>query len=207
MVGIRIRAAKKPSPATERARGAAELTDAERFAAQVPPLVPAMLRAAAALVGPADAEDAAQEAITHAWQSWSTLRNTESLRPWLLRITVNICYQWHRGRFGTRLRHTEPLPETESAAFARLDADPGASDATAALDLRQAVNTLPDDLRIIVLLRYFGGMDASEVGAALGVPPATVRTRLRRALMTLRTQLRSPDDLNSMRGDEGHFHV
>jgi RNA polymerase sigma-70 factor, ECF subfamily len=166
------------------------MTDDEHFAALVPPLTPAMLRVAAALLGPADAEDAAQEAVTRAWQSWSTLRDPNAVRPWLLRITVNVCRQWHRGRFGTRRRLTEPLPEEEETpAFALLGADPGASDATAALDLRQAVNALPEDLRLVVVLRYYGGMDATEVGAALSMPPATVRTRLKRALAMLRDQL------------------
>ncbi|HLZ22931.1 MAG TPA: sigma factor [Ktedonobacterales bacterium] len=87
-----------PSVRVAQPEGVAPMTDAERFAQQVPPLVPAMLRVAAALVGSADAEDAAQEAITRAWQSWSILRDAESLRPWLLRITVNLCYQWHPTR-------------------------------------------------------------------------------------------------------------
>ena len=180
------------APQTTQTAGASGMADEERFAALVPPLTPAMLRVAVALLGPADAEDAAQEAVTRAWQSWSTLRDTEALRPWLLRITVNVCRQWHRGRFGTRRRLTEPLPEDETAAFALLGADPGASDAAAALDLRQAVNALPEDLRLVVVLRYYGGMDATEIGAALGMPPATVRTRLKRALAMLRDQLRLP---------------
>lgn len=183
------------------------MTDEERFAAQVPPLTPAMLRVAAALLGTADAEDATQEAITRAWQSWSTLRDSNALRPWLLRITVNVCRQWHRGRFGTRRRLTEPLPEQETEAFALLGADPGASDATAALDLRQAVNALPDDLRLVVVLRYYGGMDATEVGAALGMPPATVRTRLKRALATLRDRLRVSGELPAIRDEKGGSHV
>ena len=72
-----------------------------------------------------------------------------------------------------------------------IGADPGASDAAAALDLRQAVNALPDDLRLVVVLRFYGGMDSTEVGAALGIPSGTVRTRLKRALAALRDALRA----------------
>lgn len=183
------------------------MTDEERFATLVPPLTPAMLRVAAALLGTADAEDATQEAVTRAWQSWSALRDANALRPWLLRITVNVCRQWHRGRFGTRRRMTEPLPDEETEAFALLGADPGASDAAAALDLRQAVNALPDDLRLVVVLRYYGGMDATEVGAALGIPPATVRTRLKRALATLRNRMHVSGEQPVVRHGEGGSHV
>ena len=164
--------------------------DEERFTQLIAPHVAAMQRVAAALVGSADAEDAAQEAITRGWQAWATLRSDEALRAWLLRITVNVCHDWQRGRFGTRRRLTEPLPEGDNAPpFALPGADPGASDHAAALDLRHALYVLDDDLRLIVALRYFGGMDATEIGLLLGTPPATIRTRLRRALHLMRTSL------------------
>ncbi len=67
------------------------------FADIVPLYASAMLRVAAALVGPAEAEDAVQEASMRAWQSWPTLRNVDAVRPWLLRITLNVCRQWRRG--------------------------------------------------------------------------------------------------------------
>lgn len=190
-----------PPPGVARRQGASCVMDDERFAAAALPLAPAMLRVAAALVGLADAEDAAQEAIALAWQSRSTLRDPDALRPWLLRITVDVCRQWHRGRFGTHRRMTRPLPDDGILALAVLGADPGASDAAAALDLRQAVNALPQDLRLIVVLRYYGGMDATEVGAALGIPPATVRTRLRRGLAALRDRLLVPAE-RSTRDDD-----
>ena len=162
------------------------------FGAQMPPHLPAMLRVAAALVGAADADDAAQEAILRAWQAWDTLRNPAVLRSWLLRITVNVCRDWQRGRFGTRRALTLPLLEDDALPLAMLGADPGASDHTGALDLRQAINSLDDDLRIVVVLRYYAQMDATEIGAAIGSPSATVRSRLRRALVLLRERLSGP---------------
>jgi RNA polymerase sigma-70 factor (ECF subfamily) len=153
-----------------------------------------MLRAAVALLGPVDGEDATQEAIARAWQGRETLRDPDALRPWLLRITVNVCQQWRRGRFGTHQRLTEPLPDSDEEAggdLALLEADPGASDAAAALDLRQAVTALPEDLRLVVVLRFYGGMNATEVGAGLSIPAGTVRTRLKRALAALRDELRA----------------
>lgn len=163
--------------------------DAERFAVLMHEQRPTVLRVAAALVGLADAEDAAQEAIMRGWQARHTLRETASLRSWLIRITYNVCHDWHRGHFGTQRSLTQPLFDETDEPLAILDDDPGASDATAALDLRQAINRLGMDLRVVVVLRYYAGMDATEVGAALGLAPATVRTRLRRALALLRDHL------------------
>lgn len=176
-------------PVTDPQPVAADDPEAARFARLVPPYTPAMLRAAAALIGMADAEDATQEAVVRAWQAWSTLRDEAALRGWLLTITVNVCRQWQRGGFGRRLRLMEPLPEEDSRLLAHIESDPGASDHTGALDLRAAVNELPDDLRLVVVLRYYGGMDATVAGAALGIPSGTVRTRLRRALLILRERI------------------
>lgn len=174
------------------------------FAALLPQHASAVLRVAAGLVGAADAEDVAQEAILRAWQAWPTLRDAAAFRPWLLRITVNICRDWQRGRFGTRRRLTEPLQDDDSQMLAVLGDDPGASDHAAALDLRRAINRLDEDLRLIVVLRYYSGMDATEVGAILGIPSATVRTRLRRALRVLREQLGG--DAPSAPHGEGDVH-
>lgn len=148
-------------------------------------------RVAAALVGAADAEDAAQEAILRAWRAWPDLRERDSARAWLTSITVNVCRDWLRGRFGAHRRLTESLPESgnEPRALAFFDSDPGASDHAAALDLRAAINALDEDLRLVVALRYYAGLDSTAIGAALGVPAATARTRLRRALGLLRERL------------------
>ncbi len=150
-----------------------------------------LTRIAAALVGLSDAEDAAQEAVVRAWRAWPALRERTAARSWLISITINVCRDWLRGRFGQRRRLTESLTgaNDEPRPIAQLDADPGASDHAAALDLRHAISTLDEELRTIVALRYYAGMDSTTIGAALGIPAATVRTKLRRALGLLRERL------------------
>jgi RNA polymerase sigma-70 factor (ECF subfamily) len=166
---------------------------AESFAAVVPLHAPAMVRVAAALVGPAEAEDAVQEASMRAWQSWSQLRNPSSVRPWLLQITVNVCRQWRRGLKGQQQAHLQSLPEDTDMqhlhVLAMLESDPGTSNHTGALDLRAAINALPTDLRVVVVLRFYAGLDATEIGGVLSIPPGTVRSRLHRALLQMREYL------------------
>ena len=70
-----------------------------------------------------------------------------------------------------------------------LASDPGASDHAARLDLRQALNRLAPDLRQAVLLRYYVGLDATEIGIAMHLPASTVRSHLRRARILLRAAL------------------
>lgn len=165
--------------------------DLSEFSALIDAHAATLTHVAAAIIGMSDAEDAAQEAIVRAWRAWPDLRERTAARAWLISITINVCRDWLRGRFGARRRLTEPLTDddNEPRAIAQLDADPGASDHAAALDLRHAIATLDEDLRVIVALRYYSGLDSTTIGAALGMPSATVRTKLRRALSLLRERL------------------
>lgn len=165
--------------------------DLDEFSALIGAHASTLTHIAAALVGVSDAEDAAQEAIVRAWRAWPELRDRTAARAWLISITINVCRDWLRGRFGARRRLTESLAGDgdEPRAIAQIDADPGASDHAAALDLRHAITSLDEDLRVIVALRYYSGLDSTTIGAALGVPAATVRTKLRRALGLLRERL------------------
>jgi RNA polymerase sigma-70 factor (ECF subfamily) len=178
--------------------------DEAAFFALLGELTPTLLRLAAALVGPDDAEDAVQEAVMRAWRAWPSLRDPAAASPWLLRIVGNVCRDWRRGPFGMRQRLQAPLDSAvdergvsaiyggQAFAAAGANADPGGAAHVDALDVRRVVNTLDDELRVVVALRYFVGMDATAIGAALNTPPATIRTRLRRALGVLRKRLDAP---------------
>lgn len=183
------------------------MVEREQFLALVERHTPVLLKVASALVGFTDAEDAAQEAVLQAWRGRATLRNPDAFRPWLLRIAVNVCREWQRGWFGKYQRASLSLAADSTQLLGTLGADPSDSGYAAALDLRQAVNALAPELRMAVVLRYYAGMDASEIGAALGVPAPTIRTRLRRALALLRKQLRDSGHLPVAERNEGGTHV
>ena len=151
-------------------------------------LCPALINIAAALVGISDAEDAAQEALMRAWRAWPSLREADSTRAWLMQITVNVCRTWRarsQSQSHGELDHLDTMILPDGATSAML----GASDHLNALDMRQALLTLSADLRQIVALRFYIGMDSTEIGELLSESPATVRTRLRRALIQLRRAL------------------
>src|SRR5215472_10204707 len=87
----------------------------ERYIALVQLHLGAVLHLATALMGPADAEDAAQEAILRGMQAWPTLRDERAFKSWLLRIVYHVCIDLKRGRFGTHQVRTQPLPEADDA--------------------------------------------------------------------------------------------
>ena len=69
--------------------------------------------------------------------------------------------------------------------------EPPASLASDAGELWDVLATLPEDQRIAVVLRYYGGYKASEIAKIVEMPGATVRSHLRRGLTTLRKELDS----------------
>jgi len=166
--------------------------DYERFAVLVTPHAEVMARVAAALVGVVDADDVAQEALMRAWRSWPSLRAPDSTRAWLLQITVNICHTWRTRRQGLRQIAEDRLDAANLSRHCDQNA-PGAVDHVDALDLRNALQTLDDDLRLVIELRFYAGLDSYEIGELLGASPATIRGRLRRALLRLRHMLDDAD--------------
>jgi RNA polymerase sigma-70 factor (ECF subfamily) len=166
--------------------------DDEEFRRLVMPSASATLRLATALVGATDAEDVVQEAFERAWRGWPTLRDPAAIHPWLLRITTNVCHDWQRGRIGSQRRRTEPLhagEDTSALPLGAIATAVGTYEHVTALDLRHAINELADDLRLAVVLRYYAGLDASEIALVVNSNASTIRTRLQRALMLLRTRL------------------
>ena len=105
----------------------------------------------------------------------------ERLKAWLLRVTLNRCADLYRFRLR---RPTVPLEEIAEAAAAE-DGD---------AELWEAVARLPEKLRTAVHLHYAEGYSTEEIAALLGVPAATVRTRLRRARLKLKDMLGGCDD-------------
>ena len=67
--------------------------------------------------------------------------------------------------------------------------DTAGPDAYDDLPLKEAIRRLPEDLRAVVILRFFTGYTQAETARALEIPQGTVATRQRRALELLRLEL------------------
>ena len=59
-------------------------------------------------------------------------------------------------------------------------------DQTDKIYAEQLISKLDDELQTIVRMRYYGGLNSAQIGTVLGIPAATVRTRLRTALIIMR---------------------
>ena len=150
--------------------------DQETFAARVQALRGRLYRTAYLYLGSeADALEAVDEAVYQALRALKKLRQPEFFDTWLTRILLNECHKELRRR--KRFSGEETFPDT---------AGPDAYDG---LPLKDAVRRLPEDLRSVIILRFFAGLSQAETAAALEVPQGTVATRQRRALQLLRLEL------------------
>lgn len=145
------------------------------FARRCEALKPRLYRTALLyLGGESQAADAVDEAIYKGFLARKKLRQPEYFTTWLTRILMNVCTAELRRQ--RREQAVEELPETAQETFD-------------ALPLRQAVESLPPELRQVIVLRYFTGLTLAETAQALDLPPGTVSTRQRRALALLRLEL------------------
>jgi RNA polymerase sigma-70 factor (ECF subfamily) len=131
-----------------------------------------------------DAEDVAQEAFAKAYRSFSTLRNRERFRAWLVKMTWRLAIdRWRadRRRSARELAVEQPrVPSTEELAVSQERSE----------HLWRAIDELPEKLRVVVVLGAIQGHDVREVAQLLDLPEGTVKSRLFLARKGLAESLR-----------------
>jgi RNA polymerase sigma-70 factor (ECF subfamily) len=130
----------------------------------------------------AEAEDAAQEAVLKAWRALPRFREGEPLRPWLLTIVAN---EARNRRRSAGRRERLALRAAAAAAVAPGREEPLLDQG----ELAAALGRLRHDDRVVIGCRYLLALSEAETAAALGVARGTVKSRLSRALVRLRTAL------------------
>lgn len=131
-----------------------------------------------------DAEDVAQEALAKAYVKLNSLRGRHSFRAWLVRICWRLALD--------RRRSSKRRERREQAALQPLVVDGEQVVAADALLARlwRAIDALPEDLRMVVVLAGIEGYDSRELAALLEVPEGTAKSRLYRARKRLTEMLR-----------------
>lgn len=129
-----------------------------------------------------EAEDLTQDTYARAWSRIGTLRRPVSLRSWLLTIARNEFLQRARSRRPEEIG----IESVEDFAAAGPPADAAFARSEAETRLRRALPRLAATLREAIVLHYFQDLSFREVGAILGVPSGTAKSRVHRALVALR---------------------
>lgn len=197
-----------PSQAARQPRPAAidDLTLAQRIGRQDHSAFEQLMRryngqlfrvARAILKDAADAEDALQEAYLSAYRAIGDFHGTAALSTWLTRIVINQAL----GRLRSRRRNDVVVAMTPAMRAEPtlqehfVDERPEQSPEYGALQiqirrlLENKIDALPVNFRTVFILREVEELTVEETAECLGIPAATVRTRLHRARAQLRESL------------------
>ncbi len=121
-----------------------------------------------------DAQDAAQEAFLRLYKSLNRLPDIQEIKPWLYRVTVNVCNDVHRAR---RRRGWEPMTGPDPAS-SQPDPELAWAHQERGRLVEMALKTLPEKERAAVVLRDMQGLSTREVAEILGSSEVTVRSQI-----------------------------
>jgi RNA polymerase sigma-70 factor (ECF subfamily) len=142
---------------------------------------------------PEEAADAVQDACVSAFRAAASYRGEARVSTWLHRIVVNACLDRARRR---AVRPTVPLPDEPLA-----DPRDRLAERETGLEVQGALDALPAEQRIAIVLVDLQGLSVEEAAAVLGIPGGTVKSRCFRGRARLAValgHLRNPEDRPSV---------
>lgn len=129
-----------------------------------------------------DAADIVQNGAYKAMKNSPSLKNTEYAGTWIYRIMLNEIFQFCK----------QPKSEVLDA----ISEEPHTKDRYEDIDLRRALETLPQKERLIIQLKYFEDMKLEEIAAILDENTSTVKSRLYRSIRKLKLTLSEDSDFS-----------
>jgi RNA polymerase sigma factor (sigma-70 family) len=123
---------------------------------------------------PVLADDLAQRIFLKAWRNIRRLNQPERFGAWLQKTAIT---EWidHQRKHGQRHEHEHGdnlLPDTKATT-------------TEAIDLDTALATLPDSVRLCIVLSYHERMSHKEIAKLTGLPTGTIKSHIRRGILKL----------------------
>ena len=148
----------------------------DQFTQETIVLTPSLYRISMSILRhEADCRDAVQQALLNVWAARGRLEETR-FRAYLTRAVINECRNIQR----KRMRET-PIDEMPDIEYVM---QPEQS------ELREAIDLLPESLRMPLLLHYMERFNEKETAGALGITVVAVKNRLYRARKALKQQLK-----------------
>lgn len=140
-----------------------------------------------------DAADVTQDTFVRAWNALTKLRDEDTFGVWLHRIALNRSRDAIKRRARCAEVSTDCPPSEHDEPIQIESGEPGPEETFISTEVRnavrQAVDSLNDEHRLVVTLHHIEGLDVESVASILGVPRGTVMSRLSRARETLRRKL------------------
>lgn len=145
----------------------AKMKNSDAFTELMKSQMQSMYRTAKAiLMNDEDAADAIQDTLLICWEKINELKVDRYFKTWMTRILINNCYGIIRSN--RRITYTDELPERVS------------EENVSNIEWREALSTIDEKYRIVLILFYSEGFRTKEIAKILGITDSTVRTRLSR---------------------------
>ena len=136
---------------------------------------------------PALADDLAQQVFMKVWLKLRSVRDLKAFPAWLKRLAISEWLQHLRKK--DALRNADELADWDAAQ----SESPGIG-----LDLDQALATLPETVRLCIVLAYQEGMSHREIAELTEIPLGTVKSHINRGAERLRQALSAYDEANGV---------
>ena len=141
-----------------------------------------------------DAGDIVQDTFVRAWSSLPNLHSTETFGIWLHRIALNLCRDLLKKRGRQYAISIDDQPDGEGNIPPQIEIGlPGPEHALISAEVqnavRNAIDSLSDDHRLVVSMHHIEGMDIDSIVRVLGIPKGTAMSRLSRARDILKRKL------------------
>lgn len=173
-----------------------KLNKRKQFEADAVPHMDALLRTALRMTrNQTDAEDLVQETMVKAYRFWDKFEPGSNCRAWLFKIMTNIFINEYRSKSRTpvsvnmddiddnflygQLASMPPGRNPEEEMFAKIFDD----------DVKKAIEELPDDFRLVVVLSFLEGFSYQEIADIIELQLGTVKSRLHRGRKLLQKKL------------------
>jgi len=177
-------------------RKAEELKKRKSFEAEALPHMEALYRTALRMTkNENDAEDLVQEAYVKAYRFWDRFEPGSNCRAWLFKIMTNIFINEYRSKSRSPL--TVNVDELDdNFLYGQLAADSTTENPDQQFfakifddDVKNAIENLPDDFRLVVILSFLEGFSYQEIADIMDLQLGTVKSRLHRGRKLLQKAL------------------
>ncbi|MBD3298833.1 MAG: sigma-70 family RNA polymerase sigma factor [candidate division Zixibacteria bacterium] len=173
--------------------------DRSTFESQVSPLLDSLYRTALRMTKNSDdAEDLVQETCLKAYRYFDRFEEGSNLRAWMFKILTNLFINRYRKKTKepTAVEYDEGgdfylyNQMVESGAVSEnVGPEKDLFDRMLGADVQEAIDELPEDFRIVVVMAFIEGLSYEEIAEALDVPMGTVKSRLHRGRKMLQKSL------------------